>query len=161
MLFIYSCLYWWLCVGQFRKFSLSDKYNLHVAAINSEHFQDIFDPFDFHKLQPQSKYSAEAFEFTVSWLPCMSHHQLPAFLFKLTLAWSALLLCWPSSRSWCLTGSWQIQLWSRFDCSRSAGASPESNEALFSHKTGSYSNSYFLFIGHSGNNALRGFRNGL
>lgn len=45
---------------------MSDKYNLHVTAINLELFPDIFDPFDLHKVQPQSKYSEEAFKFTVS-----------------------------------------------------------------------------------------------
>lgn len=158
MLFIYSCQCRRLCVGQFRKLSLSDKYNWHLAAMHLEHFQDLF---DLHKIQPRSTYSAKAFGFTVSWLPWMSPHQLPAFLFKLTLAWNALLPLWPSSRSWCRSGSWRIQLWLRFDCFPSAGASPESNEALLPHKTGSCSNPHFLFVGHSRNNALGGFPNRL
>lgn len=110
------------CVGHFRNVLSSDKMSItcchHLRAISrclwSLWYALIFKNFTL------SQKPAEAFEFTVSWLLCGSRHQLPVFLFNLTLTWSALLLCWPSSRSWRLSGSWQmpqkIQLRSRFDC---------------------------------------------
>lgn len=131
-------------------FHQSDQYNLHVAAINSEHFQDIFDHFE---TPTPVKVLRGGFWIHRFMTPLYVTPPAAWFPFKVDLGSRR---CWLSSRSWCLTGSWQIQLWSRFDCFRSAGASPESNEVLFSHITGSYLNSYVLFIGRSGNNALRG-----
>lgn len=156
------------CVGHFRNVLSSHKMSrtccCHLRAISrwlwSLWYALIFKNFTL------SKKPTEAFEFTVPRLLCGSHHQLPVFLFNLTLTWSALLLCWPSSRSWRLSGSWQmpqkIQLRSRFDCFSLSGSVPPIQwSPMLPHPTRSFWSPCFLFIGRSRNDAPRGFQNGL
>lgn len=162
--------YWALSVWMVVLVTLEMLYHqikwVELAAVTSEQFQDVFHPFDMLWFSKTSRCQRSQQRLLNSPFHDSRVGLTTSCLFSLTLTWSALLLCWPSSRSWRLSGSWQmpqkIQLRSRFDCFSLSKSVPRILwSPMLPHPTRSFWSPCFLFIGRSRNDAPRGFHNGL